>query len=514
MRFRLVPFLAFAILFSTLSGCGSGQQKPRTRIRLIHTIVDGGAVDVWLEGNRTKLYENVAYKDVTLAKTLAPGTYNFQIRPAFASSSTDPVAESGPVVIDDDGGAFTLIAAGLVGVDAADPDAARVLAIDHEFGPTGEMTALARFVHVAPGVPTLDVTVDDNDPEPDDDSDQIVSDLERYTASDPVGTPVDADDPEQVQCFDADLDEFLTSFTSPRLMDQGRYLVLFLGGLTVSPREHGAFEMLVVGDDGSVVCVKQNPRIYLMNTVADAPLIDAQYRMIDVFGLPIGLPMPLEDNLVFGDLGGDLSVSLVIEPGNYEFAFTIPEDNPFPTVQGLLGAGETGALLAGQQYLFCVSGRADQTWPFELIRAQELFDLDQVEPETQDLWRIVHSAPDLTSVVLGRIVANVFEPMPEFPLAISPGNTTAPAGTNVGVLDFVLAIVRQNLIDQFGLWEIVAEPAARQFVVLLGSLDGTPTPGTFERVRLTYVDTTSQPWSLFEHFPIGDPANDPPPDPE
>lgn len=272
MRFRLVPVLATALLLVFLAGCGSGKQKPRTLIRLIHAVADADAIDVWIEGNRTKLYENVAYKDVTAVVTLAPGTYNFQIRPAFASSGTDPVAESGPVEIDDDGGAFTLIAAGLVGVPDADPDEARVLAIDHEFGPTGMLKAIARFVHAAPGAPTLDVTVDDNDPAPDDDEDQLVSDLERYTTSDPVGLLIDADDPEQVRCFDADTDEFLTAFTSSRLMDQGRYLVIFLGSLTVSPREHASFEMLVVGDDGSVICIKQNPRIYLMNTVADSTL--------------------------------------------------------------------------------------------------------------------------------------------------------------------------------------------------------------------------------------------------
>ena len=62
---RIRIALAQTISLVALTGCGGGQKKPRTMIRLIHTIYDGGAVDVWMEGNRTKLYENVAYKDVT-----------------------------------------------------------------------------------------------------------------------------------------------------------------------------------------------------------------------------------------------------------------------------------------------------------------------------------------------------------------------------------------------------------------------------------------------------------------
>jgi len=513
MRFRLVPALALALCFVCFTGCGGDGQSPRTLYRLIHAVADGGPVDVWLEGNRTKLFEAVAYKDVTEARTLAPGIYNFQLRPAGAAGSTAPIAESGPVEIDDDGGAFTFIAVGLLDVDEPDPDAARILAIEHEFGPMEDLMSVARFVHAAPGAPTLDVELDDNDPDPDDDNDSLVEDLERYTASDPIGVPVDSEDREQVRCYDSELDEFLTAFTTPLLTDQGRYLMIFLGSLEASPRESSAFEMLVVGDDGSVWTVKQNPRIYLMNTVADAPSIDAHFRWLDPQGAPIGIPEELENGLLFGDLGGESAISLVMEPGNYEFSFTIPEDNPYPTVQPLLGSGTTGALLAGQQYLFCVSGRADQTWPFQLVRAQELFSLDQVEPENQDLWRIVHAAPDLTSVVLGRVVNNTFFQMPEFPNAISAGDATAPEGTNIGLAEFALAVVRQTLTDQFGIWDVEPEPGARQFVVLLGSLDGSPAPETFERVRLTTVDTTVMPWALMEHFPIGDPANDPP-DPE
>ena len=87
--------------------------------------------------------------------------------------------------------------------------------------------------------------------------------------------------------------------------------------------------------------------------------------------------------------------------------------------------------------------------------------------------------------------------------------SSPPEVTDIGLAEFVFAIVRQTLTDEFGLWDIVPEPAARRFVVLLGSKDGSPEPDAFERVRLTSVDTTTMPWTKMDYFPIGDPANEP-----
>ncbi|MHC4956433.1 MAG: DUF4397 domain-containing protein [Planctomycetota bacterium] len=509
MRYRPVLFVAIAVLSLGIFGCGSGNQDKRTSIRLVHAIADLGPIDIWLQGNKTKLYENVSYQTVTNTLTLAPGTYNFQVRPAFASSSTAPVAQSGPIEIDEGGGSATIVAAGLIDVPEADPNEARVLALMHNFTTVSQVQAVARFVHAAPGAPDLDLRVENDERVLVEHDDQEVLGLARYTSSDPAGIPVDANDPEQLLVFAATTTDLLSSFTTPLLADQGQYFVIFIGSIEASPRDTDAFEIMVVDQLSNVRIVKQNPRLYVMNTVADAPLISSQYRRLDPEGVPIGIPEPLLADLPFGELGNAESKSILLPPGRYEFTFTIPEDNPFPTVQPLLGAGDTGELLAGEQYLVCASGRADQTFPFELITAEEKFDLNVVNPETKSFWRIVHSAPDLTSVVLGEIINNEFFQLPEFPTAISPGQTTEPTGTDIGILSFFLAIVRQADTEEFGIWDVEPEPEARDFVVLLGSKDATPEPPeSIEHVRLIFVDTTMQPWSTETQDPLPVPIPD------
>lgn len=505
MKFRALFTLLLVLSCGFLPACGNTSDKTRITIRLVHAVPDGGAVDIWIQGRDTKLYEDVQYGTVTLNVSLKPGTYVFQVRPAFASSSIEPILESDPVTLKAGAPEAMLVATGLVGVDALDPNAARIVTVLDGFSNLATVQPVVRFVHAATGAGTLDLTVDDDDDIAggDDDDDQVVLQLEQYGSSDPAGIPVDTEDPEQLLVFDGDLDAgLLTSFTLPALRESGRYFLIFIGSLGVSPRRIEGFQMLIVDELSNVVFVQQNPRIYVMNTVADSPLIDGAFGRVDVNGDPIGLPGILDTDFVFGDLGGSAGKSILLPPGDYEFAFTVPETNPFPTTQPFLGSGLSGTLVPGQQYLFCVNGRADQTFPFELIRAADKFDLDDPLAEEKSLWRFVHAAPDATAVVLGQIVQTVFSLLPGFPPSIIVGGTPEPIGVDVGVAEFVLEIARETDLSQFGLWAVDPADGGREFVVFLGSITGTPLPDTPADPRLVFVDTNVQPWVAVELFPL------------
>ena len=239
MKFRALLTLLLAALCSFVPACGKTSDKTRVTIRLVHAVPDGGAVDIWIQGRDTKLYENVQFGTVTLSVSLKPGTYIFQVRPAFASSKTEPIVESDPVTLEAGAPETMLVATGLVGVDALDPNAARILAVLDGFSNLATVQPVVRFVHAATGAGTLDLTVDDDDDVAlgDDDDDQVVLQLEQYGSSAPEGIPVDTEDPEQLLVFDGELDAgLLTSFTLPALRESGRYFLIFIGSLGASPR--------------------------------------------------------------------------------------------------------------------------------------------------------------------------------------------------------------------------------------------------------------------------------------
>jgi len=510
MKFRILLTLVVASFCALLPACGSPSDKTRVTVRLVHAVTNGGAVDIWIQGRDTKLYENVQFRTVTLALSLKPGTYVFEVYRAFDSRSEDPLFVTNPLTLEAGTPRATLVATGLAGVDPMDPNAPRIITVSDGFSNLAEVEPLVRFVHAATGAPNLDLTIDDDDPlgGGDDDQDGIVLDLPQYGTSAPEGLPVDAEDPEQLLVLDADTDALLTSFTVPALRESGRYLVIFLGSLAVSPRRTEGFDLMIVDEESNVVTVQQNPRVYIMNAVADAPLINGVYQRLDPQLEPISLPAVLDIDFAFGALGGVSGTSIMLAPGNYEFAFDVPVTNPFPTVQPLLGSGVTDLLVAGEQYLFCVNGRADQTFPFQLVRASDKFDLDDPLAADMSLWRFVHAAPDATAVVLGQIVQTVFSALAGFPTSIVVGGTPDPIGVDVGIDEFGLVIARETDLEQFGAWPVDPTDGGREFVVLLGSTFGTPLPDTIADIRLVFVDTNVQPWTTAELFPLA-PAPDP-----
>jgi hypothetical protein len=502
MRYRVA-----ILLFLALTACNSGGNRERVTFRFIHAVPDGETVDIWVVDRTSKLFQNVSFATATGFISLEPGTYNIQIRTAGAARTTPPLAETGDVDLTEKGSTWTAIFGGLVAAAELDPDELRLDVYKHEFTQIDQDFARVRFVHNAPAEPTFDLLLYDDHPLRDPTVEGTYVGLEIYTSSDPAGLVVDADDREQLQVQDNADASVLTQFTTGLLPNQGEFFVVFLGSLALAPRAEGAFQILIADKAGGYEIIEQNPRLYMMNTVADSITpddiyaLDASYKILDLDGEPIGPETTVETNLLYGDLGGDSGSSILMPPGEYEFTFRIPGD------PASLGSEFSGELMAGQQYFVSIGGRQDRTWPFNAQFTLEAFDKTALEDDLDDenRWRFIHQAPDVEAVLLDNWVNNMAVAWPLFPDAISYTQVTLPPeGTDIGLDPFTLAIVKQDETNLFGLWDIVPVADLYQFVVFMGSID-PQLPATIldwdNFPQLTFVDTTTQPWTAVPQFP-------------
>lgn len=479
-----IRFLALLCLFFVPIACGDGSDRRRVTIRLIHAVPDGIEVDVYVSGQNPRLFENIAYATSTSFRSLKPGTYTFTLRASGSPSNSTPLLVSKPIMLPEPGTTWTLVFAGLASAPAADPDELRVLALQHMFDPTRATDAVVRIVHAAPGEPVLDLEVRDLG-----ETDSYVG-LEPYTATDGEGIAITPSFVAQMLIRDNVSSNLLTTLSAPALPDLGEFFLVLLGSLSEPADTAGGFQMLIADNSGAFNLVLQNPRVSILNTVADATAIDGVYRNLDINGDPINLPMPLDTTIGFGELGGDAGTSLFFPPGEYEFTFFVAGGT------AVIGSAKTGPLMAGGQYLAVVEGRADETWPFNLQVVRDMFDRGNHGTASENRWRVLHAAPDLTSVFFGEVINTIFQPLPEFPDAISYGDSTEPLGIDMGTSIFSLVIARQNMVDQFGIWDIVPVPDGLEFVILAGSIDGvSPEP------RLFFVDTSEQPWTIASQLP-------------
>ena len=116
------------------------------RVRVVHASPDAPAVDVWVEGGR--VFENVAFEEITDFVEVPAGTYNVQVVPAGATE---------PVVIEAD---LSLMAATDYTVIATDALAniSPVVLTASGGGPAAG-NVWVRFFHGSPDAPAVDIAV-------------------------------------------------------------------------------------------------------------------------------------------------------------------------------------------------------------------------------------------------------------------------------------------------------------------------------------------------------------------
>lgn len=144
------------------------------KLRVGHSIPDFGAVDVYVNGNKT--LSNLGTLEFTDYLDLDPGTYNVEIRPAGAAASSAP-ALAGPITLDGDL-RYTAVAQGLV----ANGTAGLALEEDRRWAPFKGKRSALRVWHNSPDAPNVDVVVN---------GDVVLSDVPFGTASDYLVVPAD-----------------------------------------------------------------------------------------------------------------------------------------------------------------------------------------------------------------------------------------------------------------------------------------------------------------------------------
>jgi len=494
MRYR------FAILLLLLFGaCGGGDgDRSRITLRIVHAVPDGPSVDIWVVGRNSRLFNDLSFATATGFVSLEPGTYNFRARLTGDPRSAPYIAESGDVDLGSAGGkTVTVVIAGLASTpepapeDPPNPDSVHLDVYVHDFAKIDNSFARVRLVHAAVGLPKLDLTLVDSFPGGEVEGEFLG--LEPYTASDAAGLAVDVNDEEQLTLANGETMEPLTSFTTVGLPAGGEFFLIFLGTPQAAPLDPVGLAALLIDKDGGSQLLLQNPRLYFVNTVVDATSVDVSLRALDTEGMAVDPSFPVDTELLYGDLGGALGASVVVAPGAYEFSARMTGSETD------IGAQVSPVLEAGRQYLVTIGGRNDGTWPFLLNFVRDDFDVTNFGTATENRWRLVHSAPDLTAVFFGRNVNQAFEALPQFPDSIEYGGTSAPeAGSDIGLDPFTLMIVRQNMEDQYGEWDIVPLADAYEFVLLLGSIEIVE-----NGPKLAFIDTTTQPWTISEQYPNG-----------
>jgi hypothetical protein len=153
MNRRISPAVALALLATALTlaaGATTASAADQARVRLYYLSPDGPHVDFYVDG--AKAWSDIAYKTVSTYAAVAAGQHHFQVRPAGSAPSSQPLADVQQSV--DANAYYTVFAGG-----KASELKAGVFPDGFPNPPAGK--AVARFVHMAPEVPGVDVKLKD-----------------------------------------------------------------------------------------------------------------------------------------------------------------------------------------------------------------------------------------------------------------------------------------------------------------------------------------------------------------
>lgn len=377
---RLLALTAVLGLTTVLAACGDDDnttdpQPQNAQLRAVHSSPDAGPVDIYVEGVGI-VAANVAYGDVTPYLTVAAGTYNVQLRPAGADSSTDPVYETGPVPLNANA-VLTAVAAGLLG--SADPaDEFRIIPLFEGFATPGSGNAIVRVLHAGPDAPTVDIDVGN-------DGSSEIMDLARFADTGASGIDLPSGSPLTLGIVAGGM--VVTTFTTPALAAGTEYFLIATGLLSAGdPMDVDAFKILAVDEDGAVGFIPQNDpeagtaMLRAVHASPDAPIVDVYAE---------GISVPLISALAYGDA----SSYFPVPEGTYNIQLRAHPS----TVEDAI-AFETGPVaLAADQKITAVAagflGSADEADRFRILPLVEGF----ASPSSA-LVRIVHAGPDAPTV--------------------------------------------------------------------------------------------------------------------
>jgi hypothetical protein len=436
-------------------------------IRVIHGSPDAPAVDIYVAGDPNPVIAGLAYGETSVWLEVPAATYSFEVRAADAAPTDAPVYSTGNLELAD-GAMISALAAGTLGEGAG--AAFRVIPIAEAFEPAPGGQARVRVIHAGADAPTVGLDVGN-------DGTAEIAELERFAETGAAGVALPAGDSLQLGIQVGG--ETFTSFTLPALGEGDEVIAIATGLVNRLPRENEGFAVLLVGPEGTLGLVKQNPMVYALHAGPDAPEVD----------LCVG-SLNIANHIFFGSL-----VGTQVPPGSYDV-------QAYASPSGCVGTpaleDELDNLEAGESYLVVATGElapAVGEPPLQLQMYGESFSLDQ--PGQAGL-RLVHaaSAPEVdVGIVTGGVIegGNVISEGLKWP-DVTAELMVPPLTYQLGVAGAGGSTPITPLVD----FHVPIDGGQRAFVVAAG--DVFPEKGE-AHFRLMVIDTATQPWSIAEISP-------------
>jgi hypothetical protein len=444
----------------------------KAMIRVVHASPDAPNVDVYAAGNSTPIVTGLGYGQTSAWIEVDSGTVGVELRASPSTATSPLVYATGPLTIADQAD-ITAVAAGLAASANAD-DSLRVIPLINSFAATAPMTARVRVLHAGADAPTVDLDVGNQNP-----TAPAVTGLARFADTGASGVALPSG---QALALGIDVaGARVTAFTTPELADGADILVVATGLLGSLARQSSGFSLLIVGPNGNLGFVQQDPLVYALHASPDAPEVDAF----------VG-----ENKLIDGLSFGQLTAPMQVQPGTYQVDLFPHADGPTRPAGAPVLSQPVGSLAAGQRYLAVATGFLTPpagAQPLQLGAIQENFTLG----DTGARLRAIHESPDAPAVDIGIVALNSIAPVlfgglafgassPDTGLAATPGQLpvgVAPAGMD------------NTIVSRF---TIPATSGQRAFVIAEGAL--SPPPGD-QAFRLGVIDTVTSPWTVKHVFP-------------
>lgn len=441
-------------------------------LRVVHASPDAPPIDVFVALESTNdpfveptsgaLITGLVYGQASPYIGVVPGEYTLVV----LASGTATVLYQNDLRTDSDD-PITAIATGYVG-STASADSFRVITFEESFAGTSPDEARVRVVHASPDVSTIAVDVGD-------DATIDITTLERFADSGEDGLAVPTSVPLQLAIEDGGAR--VTAFTTPPLPGEDLFIIA-IGNAVDLPRTVTGLSLLVVGPDGVIATIQQNPTVYTLHASPDAPPLDIRN----------GDTGPL----VAGDLAfGELAIAQV-PPGDYELSF-FPAGMPDATP---LDGSPVITLTPGQRYLAIATGMLTAVGNEQ--RFQLALYTDELALDAVPRIRAIHVSPDAPIVDISTATGNLLNTPPLFPelrfLEASP-----PEGLLVGASPSLrIGIAPARSRNAVATFELDTVAIGRAFMVAGGAL--TPAPDE-QGFRLFVIDTDTSPWSFSTLLP-------------
>ena len=453
---------------ATLVACGDDDPNIRDvdpdddgLLRVVHASPDAPAVDIFVVGDDDAIAKALEYGETSRYEPIDKGSYRIQLR---AAGTSTVVFESDAIQISA-GAKVTAIAAGSIA--STDPaDTFRLIpVIGTETGPN-QGQVLVRVIHAGSDAPTVAIDLDD-------DGSVELPALERFgvTDVDAIALPID----QSLQVGVLAGGRAVTAFTLPGLpsLDVGsELLVIATGRLADLPRQDTGFGLLVVGPDGTITFVEQNPTLYALHASPDAPAVDLRLAGVNA----------AVNDLSFGEL-----VPIQVPPGDYALSILAAgSTNTTP-----VATANIQGLEAGERYLAIAAGMltpAANEAPFTVLQFREQFELD-----ANPRLRLVHASPDAPAIDVSTVTGTTLS-SPALIEDFTFGEATDETGVAVAPAARVnVGVATANSQAAVATFTLNTTGSPRSFLIAAGAL--TPAAGE-QGFRLLQVNTTTNPWSV------------------